>query len=133
MRTKGSLVDFNWESLEGRQLDATVGTFTPQTVMSKSRMLQSLCVAISQKRKLRLIKKQRLCSLRQCLTTFLFSRYDGAAAGFLAFSWRAAFLYTYTWREYEHESTGPRIGRYLTTGSGTTKAFLPLKALGCKT
>ena len=29
-KPKGRLVDFNWESLEGRQLDATVGTFTPQ-------------------------------------------------------------------------------------------------------
>ena len=26
----GRLVDFNWESLEGRHLDATVGVFTPQ-------------------------------------------------------------------------------------------------------
>ena len=29
-KPKGRLVDFNWESLEGRHLDATVGTFTPQ-------------------------------------------------------------------------------------------------------
>ncbi len=29
-RPKGRLVDFNWESLEGRNLDASVGTFTPQ-------------------------------------------------------------------------------------------------------
>ena len=29
-KPKGRLVDFNWESLEGRYLDATVGVFTPQ-------------------------------------------------------------------------------------------------------
>ena len=29
-KPKGRLVDFPWESLEGRQLDATVGVFTPQ-------------------------------------------------------------------------------------------------------
>ena len=29
-KPKGRLVDFMWESLEGRHLDATVGTFTPQ-------------------------------------------------------------------------------------------------------
>ena len=29
-KPKGRLVDFNWESLEGRVLDATVGVFTPQ-------------------------------------------------------------------------------------------------------
>lgn len=29
-KPKGRLVDFNWESLENRHLDATVGVFTPQ-------------------------------------------------------------------------------------------------------
>ena len=29
-KPKGRLVDFNWESLEGRVLDANVGVFTPQ-------------------------------------------------------------------------------------------------------